>query len=387
MKIFLKNHFKFILKNKAFIKINLLILLLISIAFLLVTTNFIEEITTKTIIQIIAVVILTHLILVAIICWFIQDLVKPITNLKATIKTFIDEDKKLTELKIEDSDINNLNITFNKLILNLQDNLNEVIQETEDIEETAQLLKEASTEGNSIIAQTIDTIHNISSGIEEISASNQEVSAFSEHTNQVAQDGKKDIETAIKQIENIKLVAENSATHMEQLNQKTVQINQIADLITNIANQTNLLALNAAIEAARAGEHGRGFAVVADEIRQLAEETTGATGKITNLINDIKLETSQALKATNNGRDEALKGESIIKQLDSNFSNILKAIQDNTSQIQQSAAATEELAAGSDEIANMTDGIKLIMDEVLDSTTYMSDTLENLYTSIEKFKS
>lgn len=57
-------------------------------------------------------------------------------------------------------------------------------------------------------------------------------------------------------------------------------IDQVATLITAIANQTNLLALNATIEAARAGEAGRGFAVVAQEVKALAAQTTKALAEI-----------------------------------------------------------------------------------------------------------
>ncbi|MGH2905789.1 MAG: methyl-accepting chemotaxis protein [Solirubrobacterales bacterium] len=92
-----------------------------------------------------------------------------------------------------------------------------------------------------------------------------------------------------------------SAETLRSLGEKSGDIDEIVQAITDIAAQTNLLALNAAIEAARAGEQGRGFAVVAEEVRRLAEDAHSSAGHIAELIGEIQVQTRDAVSAMDDG--------------------------------------------------------------------------------------
>lgn len=75
------------------------------------------------------------------------------------------------------------------------------------------------------------------------------------------------------------------------------RIGEVVVLIQSIADKTNLLALNATIEAARAGDAGRGFAVVAAEVKDLAQQTSQATGQITEQVEAIQSQTDGVVEA------------------------------------------------------------------------------------------
>ena len=92
--------------------------------------------------------------------------------------------------------------------------------------------------------------------------------------------------------DNAAIKVQTASERVEKLGSSARDINQVTELITDIAAQTNLLALNATIEAARAGEAGKGFAVVAGEIKGLAAQTSGATLEINKKIKEIQDSTS-----------------------------------------------------------------------------------------------
>lgn len=87
--------------------------------------------------------------------------------------------------------------------------------------------------------------------------------------------------------------SQNILKFMNEILEKSKQINGVTQEISNIAMQTQILAINASVEAAHAGTFGKGFAVVAQEMRSLATTSQSSSQKILDLIHGLSEQVTQ----------------------------------------------------------------------------------------------
>ena len=119
----------------------------------------------------------------------------------------------------------------------------------------------------------------------------ESMNQYTEVANKATGEGSKAMEETIKNTDLMLEGSNESVGRIESLSKSREQIQEIVDVIRDIATQTNILAINAAIEAVRAGKQGKGFAVVAEEVKTLSADSKVQAKKISTLVQSVLRET------------------------------------------------------------------------------------------------
>jgi len=290
---------------------------------------------------------------------------------------------RATSLK-EDDEIGILVIECNSLIASLGEIAAQVRRSSEVVTNAATQLAASSQEINASSMEISSSVQQIAHGaelqsrkVEETSSAMQsisesicavadqagEASQTSSEAAKAAMAGEQATHEAIAKINEVRDAILTLADSVETLGRRSVEIGNIVDVITTIADQTNLLSLNAAIEAARAGESGRGFSVVAEEVRKLAEGSGKAAEQIGELIKDVQAETAKALKYMQIGTNEVALGATVVGRTGDALRQINEAVSRTASLAQEIAGATSAQAARTTDVDRAMHDIAAVVEE------------------------
>ncbi|MEF2968727.1 methyl-accepting chemotaxis protein [Paenibacillus sp. M1] len=309
------------------------------------------------------------------------------------------------QLETNGSELGRVNEKFNVTVSNIRDLITTIKGVSTQSAEQARVLFTASEENHQSsanitthigeisdkvsqqsksISESVTSLEEINSGVNTIAGSTALLSEASLQMKTQSEIGGENIGKVMKQMDSIHQSVQHSVASIEQLQKRSGEIEEIVQVITQIAAQTHLLSLNASIEAARAGEEGRGFAVVANQVKKLAEESGKSAEKIADLVHYIQNETLTAVNAIGEGERNVEAGIDIVKQTGELFYNILEATDSITSQIQEVSASTEEMVAETEQITATIKQIAVLAERNADVSEHIKSSALEQRTSAGK---
>ncbi|MBP9596203.1 MAG: HAMP domain-containing protein [Fusobacteriaceae bacterium] len=211
---------------------------------------------------------------------------------------------------------------INDVLLDIDEGQQAIRRSANDISIATETLAQKTSEQAESLQETTSTVEQITSIIALNVEKTKEVNKLTQDTSykikETGEDSKK-LEIA-----------------MTDIIESSKAIDNMINIIDDIAFQTNLLALNAAVEAARAGEQNRGFAVIAEEIRNLAKTSSTAAKEIKEKIKESEVKIGE--------------GSKYIKQTLSNMTLVISDVEEIASVMADITLSVTEEEKGIDHI-------------------------------------
>lgn len=284
-----------------------------------------------------------------------------------------------------DDDLARLGEHLNEMTQSLSKITLQILGATNEISTGLNQLESATTSQAASASQQATSVAEVSSVVEEIKATSQQTlhkaSALGESAEKTHQEGEKwqlSVTEMTNFMQSLQEKIRQIADTILGLSDKTQQIGEITEVVSDIAKQSKMLALNASIEAAKAGEVGRGFAVVAGEVRELAEKSQGSTERVQKILQDIRQTAERAVIVTEEGTKSVDLSLERANQMGKMMSALGSVIEQSSMASQQIVAAVRQESAGIDQVVTSISEIDKVTNQFSSATEQTKGASVNL---------
>ncbi len=331
----------------------------------------------------------------------------PIQHIQDNMKKAETGDLKVASAYIGNTEIGKLSTSFNQMIEHIQMLIQQIKVAAKTVQKDTEVISQMAKESTSVSHQVSEAVETVAIGATEqakdaeqtvqmVEQLSKRINRVVEHI-QVVVDATNHIQAAGEQANKIITVLNEKADEsmvmsnrvrdsIQELHTKAQSIIQVVQMIEEISEETSLLALNAAIEAARAGDAGRGFAVVAEEVRKLAAQSKDSAGMITQIIENIQLQSEHTVNRVEATHQIFEEQEKAVLQTDKTFQQVVESmalIMEQVQKIEQLVANVEKAQVES--IDSMTN-IAAIAEESAASTEEVTASSEEQVASAEQLE-
>ena len=289
--------------------------------------------------------------------WVFRSVSRPLGDLIRVTDSVAGGDLHTGNIQHSSDEFGQVQASMEKMVLNLRDMAGKITDSTatiasssEELSSTASELERNSQTQTSQIEQSVTAMTEMVQTIQDVSQNASNTSDAAGKMKSIAINGQKALDDTSKELVSFAEIVRQSAEKIEALGVKSEAINNIVDMIKDIADQTNLLALNASIEAARAGEMGRGFAVVADSVRQLAHRTIESSSEISRTVKEMQTEVEGSVTFMQNERKAIDKIVAHVDATQRSMGEIVTCVEQVFDMIQTIATSTEEQSATAEDV-------------------------------------
>jgi methyl-accepting chemotaxis protein len=290
--------------------------------------------------------------------------------------------------------------SFNYMIAELNGLVIRVKKYTKDVEvsatnmydQMAQLVEDAEIQLHQMATATAEVVQMAHSS-QNVAERVQVLDDAAKDTHFSARTGRATLQQTTEGIGRINQNVQATASKVQQLGERSREINDIVSVISDIAHQTNRLALDAAVQAAVAGENGKGFTIVSTDIRRLAEQTKEQTTRISRIIQGFREDIRAVAISMKDTQRETATGTSLVQGTGASLEKIFELVEQQANEIEMINTMVRSLLQSSSNVNHIMQEVSQSTRQGSSSTRVVAQNMEHLaglakqlLASIEAFK-